>query len=97
LDTSKKTASKGWEDTILIRFVFTTRVYNEFVESVFDAVTDDHFPDIVCVNSTFWDITRYGDKVEKNGQISFPEFEKNVGRLFKFINKKARRAFQVEL
>lgn len=91
---SETDTSNGWEDTILIRFVFTTRVYNEYIEKVFSAVTQDYFPDIICVNSTFWDITRYGDKVENNGIISFPEFEKNVGRLLKLVNKKAKVAFQ---
>lgn len=87
-------SSNGWRDTILIRFVFTTRVFNEYIKEIFTAVTKDYFPDIVCVNSTFWDITRYGDKVERNGIISFPQFEHNVGMLLELINEKARTAFQ---
>ena len=79
----------------MIRYVFTTRVYNEYIEEIFRAVTNDYYPDIICVNSTFWDITRYGDKEEgADGIIKFPEFEKNIEKLLKMINKKSARAFQ---
>jgi len=91
---SDSDSSSNWNNTILIRFVFTTRVYNDYIDKVFRAVTKDYFPDIICVNSTFWDITRYGDKVERDGFDRFPKFEENVATLLKFINKRAREAFQ---
>ena len=101
----------NWEKSIMIRFVFTTRfsfrssemafdfrysrVYNEFIEEIFSTLTEDHFPNIICFNSTFWDITRYGDKAnDEHGIIQFPQFQANVDKMCRMINEKAAKAFQ---
>jgi len=85
----------NWEKSIMIRFVFTTRVYNEFIEEIFSTLTEDHFPNIICMNSTFWDITRYGDKAEdEHGIVQFPQFQANVDKMCRMINEKAAKAFQ---
>ena len=91
LGCSSTATSGDWSNSILIRFVFATRVYNDYIKDAFKAVTYDHFPDIICVNSTFWDITRYGDKLEKDGITSFPEFEKNVKKFLQFVNERAKK------
>lgn len=85
--------SRNWKNTILIRYIFTTRVYNKFIKAAFKAVTEDYYPDVVCVNSTFWDITRYSDKEEHKGIIRFPEFEERADSLFDFVNRRSEKAF----
>jgi len=94
LGCSSTATSGDWSNSILIRFVFATRVYNDYIKDAFKAVTYDYFPDIICVNSTFWDITRYEDKLEKDGITSFPNFEKNVKKFLQFVNERAKKAFQ---
>ena len=72
-----------------------SRVYNEFIEEIFSTLTEDHFPNIICFNSTFWDITRYGDKAhDEHGVIQFPQFQANVDKMCRMINEKAAKAFQ---
>ena len=72
-----------------------SRVYNEFIEEIFSTLTEDHFPNIICMNSTFWDITRYGDKAEdQHGIVQFPQFQANVDKMCRMINEKAAKAFQ---
>ena len=82
-----------WSGSIMVRFVFTTRVWNDFVKSSFDILSDDWFPDIICANSTFWDISRYGDKSYDSDKLQrFPQFEANITTFMKEINARARAA-----
>lgn len=81
--------SKDW--SIMIRFVFTTRVWNKFIKESFDILSHDFFPDLICANSTFWDITRYGDKAyDSDGLQKFPQFEKNIASFMEYVNVRAR-------
>ena len=44
----------------LIRFYFTTRCYNTYMESVLADLKQNPQPDVVFMNSCLWDISRYG-------------------------------------
>jgi len=82
-----------WSGSIMIRFVFTTRVWNDFVKTSFDILSEDWFPDIICANSTFWDISRYGDKSYDSDKLQrFPQFEANISTFMKEINARAKVA-----
>jgi len=93
-DEEKRMASQGgfhWTDTVLIRYAFLTRAWNDYVKEVFDALTKDYFPDVICINSTFWDISRWdetGDATDRNGKVFYPMLEQNVEKLCEYINKK---------
>jgi len=71
----------NWEGTFLIRFIFTTRVYSEALKKMIATYCEDHFPDVINVQSTFWDITRYGDGEDINGQRYFPQYTHNLRQL----------------
>lgn len=86
-----------WTNSILIRFVFITRAWNKYVNQAFDIVTSDYFPDVICINSTFWDISRWnedGKDVDKDGRPFYPILEQNVQNLTKHINMKALDALK---
>ena len=56
-----------------------------------EIVTDDFFPDVVCINSTFWDISRWdesGNDLDRNGKPFYPALEHNVKKLTQFINER---------
>ena len=42
----------------LVRFYFTTRCYNNYVESILADLKKEPEPDIVIMNSCLWDMTR---------------------------------------
>ena len=86
-----------WSDTVLVRYAFITRACNTYVKQCFDALTEDHFPDVICVNSTFWDISRWdegGEDVDRFGKSYFPKLESNVNTLCDHINAAEKRALQ---
>ena len=63
----------------------------------FDIVTSDYFPDVICINSTFWDISRWnedGKDVDKDGRPFYPILEQNVQNLTKHVNKRALDALK---
>lgn len=92
-EEEKKMERQGefrWTDTILIRYVFLTRSWNDYVKQAFDAVTTDFFPDIICINSTFWDISRWeeaGLDKDRNGRSYYPILEQNVQKLCEHVNQ----------
>lgn len=67
-------------DDILIRFYFVTRIYNDFMRTtVFGDLKDKTLPkpDVICIHSCMWDLTRYGP-------TSFTTYQKH---LEKFCNE----------
>ncbi|KAM9827368.1 PC-esterase domain-containing protein 1A [Neosynchiropus ocellatus] len=44
----------------LVRFLFVTRVYSEYVRSILQELRGGTKPDLVIINSCLWDISRYG-------------------------------------
>ena len=67
------------------------------INKAFDTVTSDYFPEVIFINSTFWDISRWnedGKDLDKNGSPFYPILEQNVQNLTKHINKKALDALQ---
>jgi len=81
----------NWSNSILIRFGFITRAYNEYVEQLLNVLTEDHFPDVICINSTFWDISRWEEvrpSKDKNGFNYYPTFQRKVEQLCQFIHGK---------
>ncbi|XP_025094738.1 PC-esterase domain-containing protein 1A-like isoform X2 [Pomacea canaliculata] len=60
-------------ETLLIRFYFTTRCYNAYVESILEDLKKGPKPDLVIMNSCLWDLTRYGTKSieEYKGRLEF--------------------------
>ncbi|CAD5124343.1 DgyrCDS12632 [Dimorphilus gyrociliatus] len=63
-----------WTDHHVVRFYFVTRVYNPYVESILKDFKDDPKPDFVIMNSTLWDISRYGSN-------SIAEYKSNLNKL----------------
>ena len=61
-------------DYYLVRFYFVTSCHGAYIESILDDFQNDVQPDIVMMNSSLWDITRYGAK-------SVDMFEINIVRL----------------
>jgi hypothetical protein len=60
-----------------LQFVYMTRCYNTYVESVISKFESaEQKPDVIIVNSCLWGITRYGDR-------PVPEYKENLQRLFK--------------
>lgn len=76
-----------WEGRFLIRFIFTTRVYSEALKKIIATFCEDHFPDVINVQSTFWDITRYGDGDVIDGQRYFPQYSYNLRQLVDQVDK----------
>ena len=59
-------------DFYFLQFVFMTRCYNTYVESVISKFESaEQKPDVIIVNSCLWDITRYGDR-------PVPEYKENL-------------------
>lgn len=77
----------NWEGRFLIRFIFTTRVYSDALKNIIAAYCEDHFPDVINVQSTFWDITRYGDGENMNGQRYFPQYSYNLRQLVDQVDR----------
>ena len=92
--------SKGafhWRESVLVRFVFITRAFNDYVKKAFDVLTEDFFPDVVCINSTFWDISRWdehGHDKDREGRTFYPRLEQNVRNLTEHVNRAELRALK---
>ena len=70
---------------------------SETIVKAFDIVTSDYFPDVICINSTFWDISRWnedGKDLDKDGRAFYPMLEQNVQNLTKHVNKRALDALK---
>ena len=78
---------EGWEDSFLIRFIFVTRVFSEGLKTMISTYCEDHFPDVIYIQSTFWDVTRYGDGEEIRGQRYFPQFTYNLRLLVDHVDE----------
>ncbi|XP_071168961.1 PC-esterase domain-containing protein 1B-like [Mytilus edulis] len=64
-------------DFYFLQFIFMTRSYNTYIESVINKLAlAEQKPDVIIVNSCLWDITRYG-------KIPVPEYKQNLHKLFK--------------
>lgn len=61
-------------DYYLVRFYFVTACHGAYMESILHDFETDVAPDIVLMNSSLWDITRYGAK-------SVEMFEINICRM----------------
>ncbi|KAL2078860.1 hypothetical protein ACEWY4_024604 [Coilia grayii] len=47
-------------DHHLVRFYFITRIFSDYVQTIFEEFEDGLKPDLVIVNSCVWDVSRYG-------------------------------------
>lgn len=64
-------------DFYFLQFIFMTRSYNSYIESVINKLASaEQKPDVIIVNSCLWDITRYG-------KVPVPEYKQNLHKLFK--------------
>ncbi|EDO38463.1 predicted protein, partial [Nematostella vectensis] len=61
-----------------IRYYFITRCYNEYVESVLNELRALG-PDVIIINSTFWDIHLYGEQGKK-------QFQPNLSQLCRAVS-----------
>ena len=78
---------------VLIRYVFMSRIWepNGDTEQLLDALTSDHFPDVLLVNSLFWDVSKYGDRpvIDSRTKMKrFFEFEKNLNRFINYFDNR---------
>ena len=100
-DKERQADKKGefrWRESVLIRFVFITRAFNDYVKNAFDILTQDFFPDVVCINSTFWDISRWdehGHEKDREGRTFYPRLEQNVDNLTRHVNKAEMNALKL--
>lgn len=86
-----------WRESVLIRFVFITRAFNDYVKKAFDVLTEDFFPDVICINSTFWDISRWdehGHDKDREGRTFYPRLEQNVRNLTAHVNQAELKALK---
>ena len=71
-----------WSDRVMVRFAFVTKVWENSMPKLLKSLTDDHFPDVIIVNSLFWDVTKYGHNQADKRKIEhcwhFPKFEQNL-------------------
>ncbi|KAK3095765.1 hypothetical protein FSP39_018757, partial [Pinctada imbricata] len=57
-------------------FIFMTRCYNTYVESMLQQLSgSEPKPDVIVINSCLWDLTRYGDN-------AIPQYKENLSKLF---------------
>ncbi|CAF1087045.1 unnamed protein product [Rotaria sp. Silwood1] len=57
----------------LVKFIFLTRCRNDVTQRIFEEFKkDSEKPDLVVINSTLWDISRYGENGEKDFKINLP-------------------------
>ena len=78
---------------VLIRYVFMSRIWesNGDTQQLLDALTSDHFPDVLLVNSLFWDVSKYGDRPiidQKTKMKRFTGFENNLHRFIKYFENR---------
>ena len=60
-------------------FVSKMKAWSNFFNS-------DHFPDVICANSLFWDVTKYkDDKRDEKGNKLYPEFRRSLSALCEYI------------
>ncbi|XP_054608474.1 PC-esterase domain-containing protein 1A isoform X3 [Dunckerocampus dactyliophorus] len=64
----------------LVRFYFVTRIFSDYMESIFNDFRHGLKPDLVIVNSCVWDISRYGLKWGEN-------YKENLSRFFEELNE----------
>uniref|UniRef100_A0A8C5Q907 PC-esterase domain-containing protein 1A n=1 Tax=Leptobrachium leishanense TaxID=445787 RepID=A0A8C5Q907_9ANUR len=64
----------------LVRFYFLTRVYSMYLESVLADFTAGPQPDVLIINSCFWDLTRYTF-------APMEEYKANLQKLFSRLSK----------
>ncbi|CAH2299192.1 Hypothetical predicted protein [Pelobates cultripes] len=64
----------------LVRFYFLTRVYSTYLESVLSDFKAGPQPDVVIINSCFWDLTRYNF-------AQMEDYKSNLQMLFCRLNE----------
>ena len=68
-----------------IRYAYVTKIFDSTkTQHLLDILTREQFPDVLMVNSLFWDISKYNSRpVIKDHVLRYPDFEENLKR---FIN-----------
>ncbi|XP_063042716.1 PC-esterase domain-containing protein 1A-like isoform X2 [Engraulis encrasicolus] len=61
-----------------VRFYFITRVFSDYVESIFEEIREGMKPDLVIVNSCVWDVSRYGRVWEADYMENLTSFFRNL-------------------
>jgi len=57
----------------LMKFIFLTRCRNDMTFRIFEELKkDSEKPDLVVINSTLWDISRYGENGERDFKVNLP-------------------------
>ncbi|XP_041368103.1 PC-esterase domain-containing protein 1A-like [Gigantopelta aegis] len=59
-----------------IKYYFITRCYNTYIETILEELAKEPQPDVLLVNSSLWDVTRYG-----YGANSVVQLRKNITKL----------------
>lgn len=82
---------------VLIRYVFMSRIWesNGDTQELLDALTSDHFPDVLLVNSLFWDVSKYGDRSIIDSETKMKRFIGFENNLHKFIKYFENREAQI--
>ncbi|KAM8939611.1 PC-esterase domain-containing protein 1A-like [Pelodytes ibericus] len=66
-------------DHHLVRFYFLTRAYSAYLESVLSDFQEGPQPDVLIINSCFWDLTRYFC-------TQMEDYKANLEKLFRRLN-----------
>ncbi|KAJ8317704.1 hypothetical protein KUTeg_005608 [Tegillarca granosa] len=70
-------------DHYFLKFIFLTRCYNAYLESILKDFADAEFkPDVIIINSCLWDLTSYGGK-GRNNASAIIEYKENLDKMFK--------------
>jgi len=89
---------ENWRERVLVRFVFVTKIWDNDMKELLNSLTDDQFPDVLLVNSLFWDVTKYGhqkaDKIKINECWTFPKFEHNLEQFINHVDQLDRRRLE---
>jgi hypothetical protein len=97
-EKEKKIEAK-WQDKFLVRFAFITRIWDQKrdgsnrIKEILDLLTKDFFPDVIVVNSLFWDIEKYRDRWFHSTR-KFEYYTDNLTRFLKYFNARQIEAIR---
>jgi len=75
------------KDGLKISFEFITRVWNDHVQDIISKLKNDK-PDILLLNSTLWDMSRYrGSAKDDNDNKFINEFKSGVSKLLEAVKE----------
>ena len=100
-EEKEKQVEARWKDKFLVRFAFITRIWDENenganrIRDILDILTKDVFPDVIVVNSLFWDVEKYRDSWISEERC-FEKYSKNMHEFLGYFNEIQIKAIREE-